>query len=100
MSSFESFDNEQWLANRLRIHGARIFDGVTDVAERKERFRQAIEIVGAPVICGRDRDGKNVTYAQAFEKLFGEPHALPPKSLAARMADPDAQMRPGSTAPV
>lgn len=100
MSTFEGFDNEQWLANRLRVHGARIFDGDTNVEGRKERFRQTIELVGPPVICGRDRDGKNVTYAQAFEKLFGEPLARFPKAPEAHTANPDAQMPLDSRAPV
>ena len=96
MSLFGNFDNEMWLANRLRVHGVQVFAGVTDSAERKQRFREAIEQVGPPVVCGRDRDGKNVTYAQAFERLFGEPHAQPPKAPAARTADRDAQRHPGS----
>lgn len=65
---------EIWLARRLRDHGARIFDGVTDRDVRRERFRAAILAHGLEhVVIGRDKDRKPVTYAQAFERLFGEP---------------------------
>jgi hypothetical protein len=64
-------NGELWLARRLGLRGVLIvFDGITDVTERKRRMRQAI----------RDRaltdvrvklDGP-LTYAGAFHRLYGE----------------------------
>lgn len=66
---------EQWLAKRLTRHGVLVdpFTGVTDTAIRKQRIRDAIaKFDVAQVICGRNQAGKPMTYAQAFEKLYGE----------------------------
>lgn len=72
----DDLKRELWLERRLREHGVRIMDGVTDAAERKRRARAAIVDGGlGGVICGRragDPRGKPVTYAQAFELVFGE----------------------------
>lgn len=73
-SQFRQFDAELWLAKRLDEHGVRAFDGRTDTDSRRERFRQAIIANRlSQVIAGRGSDGKSSTYAQAFERLYGEP---------------------------
>ena len=70
---------ELWLAKRLAQHSALtdpegIFAGVSDPATRKERIRAAIHAKAlGSVIAARGRDGKPVTYAEAFERLYGEP---------------------------
>lgn len=72
---FASIDREIWMAQRLGEHGRRIFDGVTDPAIRKERFRTAVGNAGPH----RHAPGlrKMQTYAELFERLYGEP--LEPK---------------------
>lgn len=96
MSLFGQLDKERLLSMRLRDHGVRIFEGQTDVEERKRRMREAIEQVGAAVICGRDKNGRPMTYEAAFLSTYGEPltpaHAKPASSTG----DRDAGKRPES----
>ena len=75
---------EQWLAARLSIHralpdAAGIFAGASDHASRRERFRAAISGEGlAYVVCGRDpQSRKPLTYAEAFERIYGERLGVP-----------------------
>lgn len=70
-TEFPVLIGEQWLAERLGLHGVKIFDGVTDQTERRERFRAAILDAGLElVVCGRGSDGKPNNYRQAFERLY------------------------------
>ena len=79
---FAELEGGLWLAKRLGLHGVLlppgVFDGVTESAERetrlKELLRRAVLDRGLEcVICGRDPNtGKGNTYAQAFERLYGE----------------------------
>ncbi|MFO7278737.1 MAG: hypothetical protein DIU56_017055 [Pseudomonadota bacterium] len=89
----ELLDRELWLARRLRQHGARITDGVTDRDTRRERMRAAILEHGLEtVVLGRGQSGKPMTYAQAFEALYGEPLARASRSdehTRLRSGDPD-----------
>lgn len=63
-------DDELWLSDRLN---ADIFEGDTDYDTRKLRMRVAINGKNlATSVVGRKR-GQDVTYAQAFERLWGEP---------------------------
>jgi hypothetical protein len=94
--SFEQLDGEMWLAERLGELGVRVFDGLTDRAQRIERFRAAIETVGSHVIAGRRRDGKPETYAQVFERLYAEPLAPVPTPPGPRKADHAAGKQPDS----
>lgn len=72
--SMRMLNGEGWLGDRLREHGVDIFAGASDHAIRRERIRAAIVEKGlAPVIVGRARDGKPLTYSQAFERLYGTP---------------------------
>lgn len=76
---FKTFDAEMFFVRRLKEHGKRVLEGVTTSEITKERIRQAL--IDAKVdctICGRNAAGKAETYAQAFERHFGEP--LEPKS--------------------
>lgn len=76
--SSKQLDAELWFVGRLRDHLAQIFTGDTDPATRRERLRRAI--VNAElesVILGKNAAGKSETYADAFERLYGEP--LQPK---------------------
>lgn len=69
-----TLDQECWFAKRLREHGAGwILAGDTTAAVRRERVRAAIlKHRLEPVIIGRGRDGKPMTYEQAFERLYGQ----------------------------
>lgn len=73
-SQFSTLDAELWLLGRLQQHLAQIFSGTTDPEIRKERVRRAI-IVGEldAIILGKRAGGGSETYAQAFERLYGEP---------------------------
>jgi hypothetical protein len=64
--------HEQWLAQRLGEHGAGVFTGLTDRDTRRERFRAAILEHGLEAVVVGRHEGKPQTYAQAFERLFGE----------------------------
>jgi hypothetical protein len=51
-----------------------LFEGVTGHADRCDRARLAITALGCDTtIIGRRPDGKPETYAQFFERLYGEP---------------------------
>lgn len=67
-----TLQNEQWLMQRLRDHGAGTLDsGVTMPEERRERVRRTIlELNLAHVIVG-SKDRKPMRYAEAFQRLYG-----------------------------
>jgi hypothetical protein len=70
-------DTEASLIRRLGEHGAQVF--VMDVTgqARIQRYRSAILGGGLDcVIVGRAPNGKPETYAQLFERHFGEPLQL------------------------
>lgn len=72
----ELLDAEFWLAQRLEQHGVRnVFDGLTDSAQRCERFRQAILDHGlsCAMACKQDNERVASTYAEAFESMYHEP---------------------------
>lgn len=72
MSAYTARDHgELWLAHRLGQFG-HVFGGVTDPAIRKQRIREAIrEGAHETNIAGR-RDGKPETFAEIFERIYGE----------------------------
>lgn len=74
LSSFKKLDAEMWLLGRLQHHIAQVFTGETDTDVRRERVRRAI-ILGEleQIILGKRAGGGSETYAQAFERLYGEP---------------------------
>ncbi len=93
----DTVHGELWLAKRLVQHSALpdpvgIFAGVSDPVTRKERVRQAIrrKALGS-VIAARGRNGKPVTYAEAFERLYGEPIEISTSSAR------DAAVHPSAT---
>lgn len=62
---------EMWLARRLGDFGA-VFSGVTDIATRKARMREAItDRHLADAICGK-RDGKVETFSETYRRIYGE----------------------------
>jgi hypothetical protein len=74
VTDFRDMDAEMFIAKRLRDHGAKIFDGVTDATERKERIRKAIIDCGLEAtIIGRSAAGKTETYSDAFSRFYKEP---------------------------
>ncbi len=65
--------HEIWLAQRLERHGVAVLAGITTSNDRRERIRTAIlEHCLSAVIAG-SRARKPETYAQLFERLYGEP---------------------------
>lgn len=65
--------DELWLVKRLGQHGSAILEGVTTPEDRRARIRNSIISHGlAAVIVGRGKDRQPQTYAQAFERLYGE----------------------------
>lgn len=84
LTGFDLMDAEAWLRQRLTDHGAleRMPDlkrqvrdvtaGVTTTAERAQRMRELILRHNlASVIAGR-RGPKTETYADLFERIYGE----------------------------
>lgn len=68
---FSELDGELWLARRIALHSVNIFEGETDTGERRQRFRKAIQDHGLEtVVCHRGKDGKPVTYSEAFRRLY------------------------------
>jgi hypothetical protein len=78
-AQFKTIDAEMWLLGRLQHHLAQVFTGATDPDVRRERVRRAI-ILGEldSIILGKRAGGGSETYAQAFERLYGQP-LHPPK---------------------
>lgn len=72
--SFADFDAETYITRRLGEHGTHVFTGFSSHDDRKLRIREAILAAGLEyVIIGRNGAGKPETYAQVFERHFGEP---------------------------
>lgn len=70
----ELLTREVYLARRLKDHGCDVFAGSSDTASRKACFRRVITERGLDcTIVGKDSGGKCLTYAQAFERTYGEP---------------------------
>jgi hypothetical protein len=69
-----ALDHELWLLERLREKGVEVdpFDGTTDVPERAARMRQAILDRDLTCVVAGSKERKPITYAQAFERLYGE----------------------------
>ncbi len=79
---FGRFDGEMFFAKRLRDHGVTILAGATDEAMRRERIRSAIiECHLDQTIIGKSPSGKTATYAQCFERFYGEPLNPPVRKL-------------------
>lgn len=66
-------DRDAWLAKRLGEHGAGIFTGLTDPDIRRERFRTVILERGIAMVIVGKHDGRPESYAQLFERIYGEP---------------------------
>lgn len=92
----DTLDAEMWLAGRMREHGVdSVFDGVTDSDVRKQRFRQHIIEGGLEMVMAcHAQDGRTAeTYAEAFERIYGEPLELAAvkRHKRARKATPEAE---------
>jgi hypothetical protein len=76
---------EIWLLNRLfRAHSVMVDRGDTTFEVRKGRAREAILRLRLQDCAVNARDGKQVTYAEIFALVYGEPLiANQPHGLAA-----------------
>jgi hypothetical protein len=73
LTHFVSFEAEAWLGKRLRLTGPlALFSGTTDAGMRRERIRKAIIERGPEKVCAH-KNGKDITYGEAFQQLYGEP---------------------------
>lgn len=72
---FTRFDTEHAFAERVTKAICAVFTGTTDEATRKERIRRAILAADlGPNVHGRNaKTGKSETYAETFERVYGEP---------------------------
>ena len=71
MSLLTEMQNEMWLAKRLRDHGGpAVYDGLTTAEQRLTAVREAIESLGLRSVIVGAKDGKPVTWAQAFERCY------------------------------
>jgi len=80
VNQFTRFDQEMAFAKRLSEHGVTILTGRTDGDSPKSAIRAAI--VGCGFDCtifGPAPNGKPETYAQAFERIYGEPLEARPR---------------------
>lgn len=69
----ETLNRELYMARRLMDHGCDVFAGSSNTATRKACFRRVITQRGLEhTILGKDSSGKCLTYAQAFERTYGE----------------------------
>lgn len=69
----ELLNREIFMASRLKAHGCDVFAGSSDQASRKACFRRVITERGLEhVVLGKDSSGQALTYAQAFERTYGE----------------------------
>lgn len=74
----ELLSREMFMASRLKLHGYDVFAGSCDTASRKACFRRVLTTAGIELsIIGKDSNGKCLTYAQAFERTYGEPLSGP-----------------------
>lgn len=93
----ELLKREVFMAQRLKAHGCDVFAGSSDTASRKACFRRVITERGLEhTILARDTSGHCVTYAQAFERTYGEslaPQATRPSSST----QPDARQGNSTT---
>jgi hypothetical protein len=76
--------DEAWLRQRLTDHGAlehiadlkhqvrEVTAGVTTTAERSARLRQVILKHNLEAVITGKRQGKTETYAETFERVYGE----------------------------
>lgn len=65
--------DEAWLAQRMLDHrGPDVFDGMTDPAMRKQRFREAINTCGLSHVVIGAKEGKPVNWRDAFKALYAE----------------------------
>jgi hypothetical protein len=63
-----------WIVNRLAKHRVLVdLAGLIDTPTRRERIRKAIADAGFSEIICNESGKRPVTYAQAFERCFGEP---------------------------
>jgi len=73
MSLMSELQSEAWLAKRLREQrGPDVFEGLTDPYVRREAIRKAIKDMGLELVIVGAKNGKPVTWTQAFEKLYQE----------------------------
>lgn len=69
----ELLQREMYMAKCLEAHGCDVFAGSSNGASRKALFRRVITERGLePVVIGKDSAGKALTYAQAFQRTYGE----------------------------
>jgi hypothetical protein len=74
LSAHDQARAEIALAKRLRIHGVKVDDGLTTLEQRREAFRDAITARGIElVIAWKTKNGKPMTYGQAFQRIYGRP---------------------------
>ena len=88
---------EMWLAQRAKLHGIFIDAGVSSTESRKPLMRAGLRPF-AHLTCGKVPGGKVQTYAEVYERVYGESllsgfH----KDPAAHTARRDAEVHPVST---
>lgn len=77
----DSIRLQDYLAERLRQHGAAIFAGDTNTELRRERARVAIAEHGlSAVIVGRGPGGRPMTYSELFTAIWHEPLHVEPRT--------------------
>ncbi len=61
--------SEDWLLKRLCHHGI-LVNTLQTPLDRQEGVAEAIAKIGPEIIAGRRRDGKTMSYAEAYEGVY------------------------------
>ena len=71
--AFRRYDIEAWFIAKLGAHGRHIEDGASDYDSRKARIRTVIQTLDMGQAHIGSKDGQPETFAQFFERFYGEP---------------------------
>lgn len=72
LDAYAFLEGELWFAKRLGEHGMEIVFGGDSPSERRARIRAAILHGGLSAVIVGKSEGRAQTYAQAFQRLYGE----------------------------
>lgn len=85
--------DELFFVNKIKLAGGQwnAFDGVTTRDERRENVRSALKASGlAATKCGRRR-GKDVTFGEVFEVIYGQPFEIESPGLGSLAGPGDSE---------
>lgn len=72
LDAYDHLTGEEWMAKRFGELGYEIVFGGLDPSQRKQRIREHITTNGLESVIANSEGKKPLTFAQAFERLYGE----------------------------